>query len=97
MFIDITDGSCKGRLLNFIHVMTCRMMRIGVWYKSRREALQLPGAGSDMKMPATSAQKDEGDIPPVVQGVIYQQETRSQESTVPINVGTSVVAGQTST
>ena len=73
------------------------MMRIGVWYKSRREALQLPDTGSDMKMPATFAQKDVEDIPPVVQGTIYQQETRSQESTMPIVVGTSVVAGQTST
>ena len=97
MFIDITDGSCKGHLFSFIHVMTCRMMRIGVWYKSRREALQLPDTGSDVKMPATSAQNDVEDIPPVVQGTIYQQETRSQESTIPIVVGTSVVAGQTST
>ena len=87
MFIDITDGSCKGRLFYFIHLITCRMLRIGVWHKSRREALQTP---------ATFTRIDVEDKPPVVQGSIYQQETLSQESTAPIVVGALVVPGETS-
>ena len=75
MFIDITDGSCKGSLFTFINRMTCGMMNVGSWYKSRREALQRqgiesPGAGRDMKMPA----KDEEHVPPAVQNTIHRPE-----------------------